>query len=97
MSLKQKILSHAYALYAQGGIGAMTRDRVAAASGSGTGTVNYHWNEINELRDAVIAEGIRLCDPDIIMWGLCERVPAATLAPDDLKCAACALIMEPLE
>lgn len=88
MSLKLKILITAVRLSGQRGYTHVTRDEIAAAANCGTGTINYHYGDINGLVRAVMRHAVEHRILAIVAQGLAERHPVATHAPMDLQQAA---------
>ncbi len=59
MDKKLRILNAAIAIAAESNLLNVTRDKVAEYAGVGQGTINYHYGNIDVLRDAVIRHAIK--------------------------------------
>lgn len=54
----------------------VSRADVAQRAGCGAGTVNLYFGDMEGLRDAVVAEAVRLGDTDIIAQAIVSKHPA---------------------
>jgi AcrR family transcriptional regulator len=54
----------------------VSRADVAQRAGCGAGTVNLYFGDMEGLRDAVVAEAVRLGDTDIIAQAIVAKHPA---------------------
>lgn len=77
MSKKIDILNCAYEIAEQYGLIYVTRDSVAERAAVGQGTVNYHWDTIDHLRNAVVEKAIKLGNIKVVSEGIVLRNKAA--------------------
>lgn len=54
----------------------ISRADVASKAGCGAGTVNLYFQDMEGLRDAVVAEAVRTGDTDIIAQAIVSKHPA---------------------
>lgn len=72
---KDRILAAALKLAAASHYQAITREKVAEAAGYSPAVVNYYYMTMNELRDAVVQEAIRLKSMRVLAQAAVAGVP----------------------
>ena len=78
-------LEHGLVLAEQHGYGSLTSGQVAERMGVTGSAVRYHFESVDELKQAVLDFAIsRRCWP-VIAQGLAAKNPAAVGLPDDVK------------
>lgn len=85
ISAREKILDAAMCLARTRGVANIRRDKIAEVCGIATGTVTYHYNAMDKLRDAVFARAIERKDYIIIAQGLTMRHPRVLKASVTLR------------
>lgn len=83
--LKPQILAAAIRLAKERGYRRVRRDDVAKAAQCGTGTVNFHFDNIETLRQAILAHAIENEVVEIIAEAMIYRDPIVASIPDALK------------
>lgn len=86
--LKDKILDAAFALAVEGGYHSIRRDSVAERAGVAGGTVNLHYDTMDNLKIALMQRAIDEEQLDILAAGMAERDPTAMKAPKPLRVRA---------
>ena len=97
----EQILSAAMTIAKRDGFAALSRDGVAREAGCGAGTVNCHYNTMQQLRRAVIRHAVKEAANStddkqllaIVAQGLMSGESSAKKAPDNIKTAALATLM----
>lgn len=73
--LKNTILQAAVKLAPRRGLYAMTRRDVAKAAGCGNGTINYHFESMESLREAVMSHAIENeCLPLLALYVMVPKI-----------------------
>lgn len=73
--LKQTILQAALKLARTQGLRALKRREIAKAAECGNGTINYHFESMEELRGAVIEYAIEVECIEVLVQARAERDP----------------------
>lgn len=81
---KRHILDVAVALASKNGFGALSQSSVAEAAGVSRSLINQYYM-MDELKDAVMREAVRLELLSIVGYGIFNRDPIALAAPDTLQ------------
>jgi len=84
-ALKQAILRAAVRLARSRGFRSFLRRDVALEARTATGTVSYHFGDMDELRAAVMTHAIQHEVLEIVAQGLAERHVLALKAPEALR------------
>lgn len=91
--MKEKILSAALELAERDGFATVRRDTVAQHAGVATGLVNYYYDNMTALRNAIMRAAIDRSIIPIVAQGLAYQHPVAMSAPKKIKEKAAHLIM----
>lgn len=86
--LKDKILDAAFTLACEGGYRAIRRDAIAERAGVAGGTVNLHFDTMDNLKAAIMQRAIESEQLDILAAGMAEGDSTAMKAPKALKVRA---------
>ena len=87
---RKQILTAALRIAKRYGLQAVKRDAVAHEAGCGTGTVNFHFQTVRYLHDAVLTEAVRTRALRLIAEGIVNGYPAVASVPADLRSEAMA-------
>lgn len=73
--LKQTILGAAVTLARRLGLSQLTRRQVATAADAGLGTINYHFGNMDGLRDAIVDYAVENEIIEVLVQARAERHP----------------------
>jgi len=94
MTYRDAILSAAMDLARKDGWpNGITRDKVAAVAGVGTGTVNWVFGTVGKLRDEVMRNAIDREEWEIVAQGLANGSDVAKSAPREIQVKALASLI----
>lgn len=85
---RQEILGAAVELAEESGYQSITHPKVAGRVGVSPSLIRKYYVDKSKLREAVMAEAVRLEIPEIVLQGLAAKDPIAHDAPAGLKAAA---------
>lgn len=85
MLLRDRILKAAIRLSRAHGFRGYARSEVISLAGVAAGSVNYHFDSLDGLRDAVIQHAIEKEDLKLIAQGLVDKHPLVQTISEDLK------------
>ncbi len=92
MDMKAEILRNAVVLAARVGFQKITREAVAVAAGTASGTVSYHWGTIDKLKTAIVQQAIASENVKILAGALSAGHHLAKAAPTALRERAARMI-----
>jgi AcrR family transcriptional regulator len=82
---RAQIIAAGLALAEDVGYLSVTRDAVASKAGLGAGTVSYYYGSMDELRDAIVSEAVRLEKVEVVARALADKHPAVSRLKPALK------------
>lgn len=90
---KEYVLEVAYDIAQRDGFCTLTRRRISNESGIATGSVSFHWGNMQALRDALMTRAVEEENIEIILDGLAVGNTVAKNAPKELRLKALASLM----
>lgn len=91
--IKELILSSAYHLAQENGYNKLRRDGIAKYAGVASGSINYHFHDMVNLKKAVMTRAVENESLAIIAAGLAQGDTVALKARPDLRRAALDTLM----
>lgn len=85
MTQRATILGAAVSLARRTGIDNLTRHKIAHAAETSAGSINYHFETMDGLRNVVMAYAVENQILEIIAQGIVAKHPVALHAPEALR------------
>lgn len=93
MSNKSRIMDVAYKIADERGFGALLRDDIAEEANCATGSVSYHFGNMQILKDKVVEHAVQQENIKILSAALADGNTVARSAPESMKRAALELLL----